>query len=227
MRHFTQGPKTSFSFDLHVLSTPPAFVLSQDQTLQFNILTNHLIQKKFKDWTSTNKNTMQPEGRSRLCIGPLECCLVFKDQTFPCVTGSPLGNICLVTKYIINCFLLAVNLKINRPNIFCCSLMSSVSNEARIYMRPGPLSTQNDQLFLFFCVFSWIMSSTLCAFFLLFWLKKTQVAQAGEQDAKGQYRLDEPGRDISLHSSPAVHAGKTTDPEQQAEAPVRCNRQLR
>jgi hypothetical protein len=25
-----------FSFDLHVLSTPPAFVLSQDQTLQFN-----------------------------------------------------------------------------------------------------------------------------------------------------------------------------------------------
>ena len=25
----------SFSFDLHVLSMPPAFVLSQDQTLQF------------------------------------------------------------------------------------------------------------------------------------------------------------------------------------------------
>ena len=27
-----------FAFDLHVLSTPPAFVLSQDQTLQFYIL---------------------------------------------------------------------------------------------------------------------------------------------------------------------------------------------
>ena len=26
-----------FSFDLHVLSTPPAFVLSQDQTLQKNM----------------------------------------------------------------------------------------------------------------------------------------------------------------------------------------------
>lgn len=26
---------SSFSFDLHVLSMPPAFVLSQDQTLQF------------------------------------------------------------------------------------------------------------------------------------------------------------------------------------------------
>src|SRR5688500_5432607 len=40
VRHFTSNPKTGFSFDLHVLGTPPAFVLSQDQTLQFN-LTNH------------------------------------------------------------------------------------------------------------------------------------------------------------------------------------------
>ena len=29
-------PKPTSSFDLHVLSTPPAFVLSQDQTLLFN-----------------------------------------------------------------------------------------------------------------------------------------------------------------------------------------------
>jgi len=36
VRHSTRGPKTTFAFDLHVLSTPPAFVLSQDQTLQFN-----------------------------------------------------------------------------------------------------------------------------------------------------------------------------------------------
>ena len=35
VRHFTQGPKAPFSCDLHVLGTPPAFVLSQDQTLQF------------------------------------------------------------------------------------------------------------------------------------------------------------------------------------------------
>jgi len=27
-------PKTSFPFDLHVLGTPPAFILSQDQTLR-------------------------------------------------------------------------------------------------------------------------------------------------------------------------------------------------
>ena len=29
-------PKLNFPFDLHVLGTPPAFVLSQDQTLAFN-----------------------------------------------------------------------------------------------------------------------------------------------------------------------------------------------
>ncbi len=38
VRHFTHPPKGAFSFDLHVLSTPPAFVLSQDQTLHNNIL---------------------------------------------------------------------------------------------------------------------------------------------------------------------------------------------
>ena len=38
VRHFTQVPKDPFSYDLHVLGTPPAFVLSQDQTLKFSIL---------------------------------------------------------------------------------------------------------------------------------------------------------------------------------------------
>ena len=41
MRHFTRGPKPPFSCDLHVLGTPPAFILSQDQTLQlFPMLTS-------------------------------------------------------------------------------------------------------------------------------------------------------------------------------------------
>ena len=35
VRRFTGDPKVLFSLDLHVLGTPPAFVLSQDQTLQF------------------------------------------------------------------------------------------------------------------------------------------------------------------------------------------------
>src|SRR5512145_1055835 len=34
VRHCTQRPQSPFSSDLHVLSTPPAFVLSQDQTLR-------------------------------------------------------------------------------------------------------------------------------------------------------------------------------------------------
>ena len=35
-------PKETSSLDLHVLSTPPAFILSQDQTLnkKFNLLTH-------------------------------------------------------------------------------------------------------------------------------------------------------------------------------------------
>jgi hypothetical protein len=34
VRHFTLPVAQDFSYDLHVLGTPPAFVLSQDQTLQ-------------------------------------------------------------------------------------------------------------------------------------------------------------------------------------------------
>ena len=36
MRRFTRGVAPTFSRDLHVLGTPPAFVLSQDQTLHLN-----------------------------------------------------------------------------------------------------------------------------------------------------------------------------------------------
>ena len=36
--HSTQGPKAPFAFDLHALSTPPAFVLSQDQTLHCHLI---------------------------------------------------------------------------------------------------------------------------------------------------------------------------------------------
>jgi hypothetical protein len=37
------APKGLLPFDLHVLSTPPAFVLSQDQTLRRKFKTNILI----------------------------------------------------------------------------------------------------------------------------------------------------------------------------------------
>ena len=41
-------PKGTFPFDLHVLTTPPAFVLSQDQTLRCQIYLEPLrAQKRF------------------------------------------------------------------------------------------------------------------------------------------------------------------------------------
>ena len=47
-----------FSFDLHVLSTPPAFVLSQDQTLQkkHEEPEKKLAQKKLVDKEINKKN---------------------------------------------------------------------------------------------------------------------------------------------------------------------------
>ena len=36
VRRSTRGPKATFALDLHVSGTPPAFILSQDQTLQLN-----------------------------------------------------------------------------------------------------------------------------------------------------------------------------------------------
>jgi len=43
VRHCTRFPKETFSYDLHVWGTPPAFTLSQDQTLKlkFNLLLLH------------------------------------------------------------------------------------------------------------------------------------------------------------------------------------------
>ena len=34
---------STFAFDLHVLGTPPALILSQDQTLKLNSLESHII----------------------------------------------------------------------------------------------------------------------------------------------------------------------------------------
>src|SRR5262249_20760190 len=38
------GPKSRFSLDLHVLGAPPAFVLSQDQTLHRDLGRHHLAE---------------------------------------------------------------------------------------------------------------------------------------------------------------------------------------
>ena len=41
VRHYARG-KPRAPFDLHVLSTPPAFILSQDQTLMFKVISTRL-----------------------------------------------------------------------------------------------------------------------------------------------------------------------------------------
>ena len=63
MRRSTQEPKPLFARDLHVLGTPPALILSQDQTLQLNSRRpsegrpkppdrGRLLQPKGKTWSS-------------------------------------------------------------------------------------------------------------------------------------------------------------------------------
>ena len=52
------SPKGRASLDLHVLSTPPAFVLSQDQTLREGILTSD-GERRFVDTESHRQKTVQ------------------------------------------------------------------------------------------------------------------------------------------------------------------------
>ena len=67
-------PKPTSSFDLHVLSTPPAFVLSQDQTLMFNPLSP----------LPRRANVSPTESVSLFsridCLSLSVLCIVFKDR---------------------------------------------------------------------------------------------------------------------------------------------------
>ena len=84
MRHSTRFPKKTFAFDLHVLSTPPAFVLSQDQTLQFDILdlskTGFLqVRARFLNY----ENLLNAAKRLRWARLLMCCYSVFKDRVPP------------------------------------------------------------------------------------------------------------------------------------------------
>src|SRR4029077_6351375 len=61
VRH-SSTPEGAFPFDLHVLSTPPAFVLSQDQTLQTKTPTHktHGQNSNQRKPDKTNKNNHTP-----------------------------------------------------------------------------------------------------------------------------------------------------------------------
>ena len=59
-------PKAGSSFDLHVLSTPPAFVLSQDQTLrECPPGNNNISRNTHKSRTPQTKQTNQKKGDSQ------------------------------------------------------------------------------------------------------------------------------------------------------------------
>ena len=61
----------------------------------------------------------------------------------------------------------------------CCPLMFFASNEARTYMRPLFLSTEIENLFLFFCIFRW-MPNDIRHHLIVVLLKDTKIAQAGK-----------------------------------------------
>ena len=54
--HHTTTKATQIPFDLHVLSTPPAFVLSQDQTLQTKNKNHNLLRKQPPHNRAANPN---------------------------------------------------------------------------------------------------------------------------------------------------------------------------
>ena len=85
-------PKPTSSFDLHVLSTPPAFVLSQDQTLLFNPSRSSPMRANAP---SINSISTLPESTVLLL---LVLCIVFKDRAARVSRGQ------LV--YIITCSLI-------------------------------------------------------------------------------------------------------------------------
>ena len=59
LEHPHQKMMRAFPFDLHVLSTPPAFVLSQDQTLQKNKQKNYRQKTKKPTKQQQTTNTIQ------------------------------------------------------------------------------------------------------------------------------------------------------------------------
>ena len=65
----------SASFDLHVLGMPPAFILSQDQTLHLIVCLAHLLRFAFKRLFFSYPDVLRPSFWIDIS------CLVFKDRS--------------------------------------------------------------------------------------------------------------------------------------------------
>ena len=85
---YIQASSPATSFDLHVLSTPPAFVLSQDQTLVFNPLTCHWV---LHSLSLSLLLAPQPQAKliSELTVVSLLPCIVFK---IPALSSASLSR---------------------------------------------------------------------------------------------------------------------------------------
>jgi hypothetical protein len=57
-------PKDWFSLDLHVLSAPPAFVLSQDQTLREEVIVTSPAKQAVDSFVTLSLKLKAPLGRS-------------------------------------------------------------------------------------------------------------------------------------------------------------------
>ena len=100
LSHSSNRSNQSASLDLHVLSTPPAFILSQDQTLVKNI-SNWLLHQSNNQVCSGIKKTTS-------FLYPFYC---FRFDIFMSVLNNSLFRIfrdvvyCLIIKVLCRCFL--------------------------------------------------------------------------------------------------------------------------
>ena len=68
VRRYTREPKSPFPLDLHVLGTPPALILSQDQTLELNCFRARTTEEIPSNPHPNLENLKAPDDASRLSI---------------------------------------------------------------------------------------------------------------------------------------------------------------
>ena len=89
VRRFTRDPKVSFSLGLHVLGVPPAFVLSQDQTLQLGVAHPKGERLQIHPLEFPRGRTLNRCRPSRLCEAAPTPCTPGSSSRQPAGSGLP------------------------------------------------------------------------------------------------------------------------------------------
>src|SRR3982750_3252047 len=84
------SPLRAFSLDLHVLGTPPAFVLSQDQTLQLSIGASFLAHLKSRPAAKRDTTGALKALRASAILLSWTCYPVFRDRPANALPNSAL-----------------------------------------------------------------------------------------------------------------------------------------